>query len=90
MRVTDVVEEEKLAVFHQAAFRIAKDCLQEDVFIGAKKSLLGNQDESDIKTKLVNIFCDGYVWGMSTALALIEAGIIDMQTLEIQTKAKEE
>lgn len=76
-------------VFHKAAFRIAKDCLQEDVFVGAKKTLLENRDEPNEKTKLVNIFCDGYVWGMSTALALIEAGIIDIQTLKIQRKVED-
>ncbi len=87
MKVTDSIPTEKLTIFHKAAFEIIKDCLQEDVTVGMKSSLLRTQDDPDIKAKLVHTFCDGYCWGMSTAMALIEAGILDIKTLEIQTKA---
>jgi len=84
MKVTDVVPKEKLLVFYEAAFKIIKEHLQEDAGVGATHSLLRNRDELDGKAKLVNTFCDGYQWGMSAAMALIEAGILNIQSLEIQ------
>ena len=78
-----------MLAFHKAAFEIIKDCLQEDVAIGVAHSLLEGLDEPNKKTALVHIFCDGYRWGMSTTMALIEAGILNMEILEIQRKAKE-
>lgn len=90
MRVTDSIPKEKMMVFHKAAYEISKHELQEDISKGIKNSRSRNRDEPDEKAKLVNTFCDGYVWGMSTAMALVEAGIINIQTLEIKRKVKGE
>lgn len=90
MTITDVITEEEMAVFYKAAFEIIKDHLQEDAATGATNSRLRNRDETDEKTKLTHTFCDGYRRGMAVAMALMEAGIINIQTLEIQTEAKEE
>ncbi len=90
MKVTDSIPAEKLTIFHKAAFAIIKDCLREDVAAGTKDSITRNFNNPDEKAKLINIFCDGYLWGMSTAMALIEAGILDIKTLEIKAEAKEE
>jgi hypothetical protein len=84
MKAIDVVSAETLAFFHKAAFEIIKDNLQEDIGVGATASLIRNNDKTDKKAQLVHTFCDGYHWGMSTTLALIEAGILNMQTLEIE------
>jgi len=86
MRMTDIMPKEKLLVFYEAAFEIIKEHLQEDAAVGSAHSLLRNRDELDEKAKLVHTFCDGYHWGMAIAMALTEAGIIDITTLEIQTK----
>lgn len=86
MKVTDIIPKEKLVVFYEAAYEIIKEHLQEDAAVGVTHSLLRNCDELDEKAKLVHTFCDGYHWGMSTAMALIEAGVLNIQTLEIQKK----
>lgn len=86
MKVTDSIPEEKMTVFHKAAFDIIKDCLKEDVAMGVNNCFPRNFDGPDEKAKSVSMFCDGYIWGMSTAMALIEAGILNMATLEIQKK----
>ena len=86
MKIADVIPKEKLMVFHRAAFEIIKEHLKEEVAAMATISLTRNIDIVDGKTKAINIFCDGYCCGMSTAMALIEAGIINIETLEIQKK----
>ena len=90
MKTIDSIPAEKLEIFHKAAFEIIKDHLQEDVAVGVTHSLSEGRDEPNKKRALVHTFCDGYRWGMSTAMALMEAGILNMTTLEIQTKEKNE
>ncbi|MBA7573426.1 hypothetical protein ES708_15223 [subsurface metagenome] len=84
MKVTDVIPEEKMMVFYEATLEIIKAHLKEDVAVGATKSLLKNRDRVDEKTKSAHTFCDGYHRGMAVVMALIEAGIINIQTVELK------
>lgn len=90
MKITDKIPEEKLAVFYKAALDITKEHLQEDVAMGAMISLLEHFGFDNIsrekEEKLVHVCCDNYRRGMAVAMALIEAGIINIQTLEVQKK----
>ena len=89
MKVTDVIPKEKLMVFHKAAYEIIKNHLQENVATVTATSMLthlGTTNVDENTGKIVHISADNFIAGMSTAMALIEEGIINIQTLEIQKK----